>query len=257
MTSPDEPEETLLEKPFLDHLEDLRRTLICMAGALVLGMAAAIPLAPRVLHFLKAPLRRAVSDPDRFLRAMEVSGGFAAAMNIIFWTGLLISSPALVFFAARFVFPGLKRRERRAARRSFLFATALFAAGVAMCYRITLPAAIQIMLGVSEWMGIPVEFVTVSSYVRFALQLLIAFGLVFELPVALLVLGSVGLVNSAQLRRFRRHVIVALFIVAAVLTPPDVFSQLLMGVPLAALYEMCIWLLWWKERLRARGAEAR
>jgi sec-independent protein translocase protein TatC len=95
---------------------------------------------------------------------------------------------------------------------------------------------------------------TVTSYVTFALQLLIGFGLVFELPTILLALGKLGIVSSLQLRSMRRHAIVIILIVAAALTPPDVFSQLLMALPLVGLYEMCIWLVWMDERRKEKAA---
>jgi len=122
-----------------------------------------------------------------------------------------------------------------------------------MGYFLTLPVALKVMIGLNAWMGVRPEW-TVTSYVSFALQLLLAFGLVFELPILLLVLGRLGVVTSAQLREKRRHAIVGLFVVAMLLTPPDVFSQLVMAVPLVVLYEVCIWLIRATERTRSPPA---
>jgi sec-independent protein translocase protein TatC len=243
--------EDLGAKPFLDHLEDLRRTIIQCLAALVVGMGIALPLAPRLMGLLKAPLRYVTDNPDSFLRSLEVGGAFSIGMQIVFWTGLLFSAPFIFIFVAGFVFPGLTEREKRAVIGASGFAVVLFVFGVVLGYKLTLPAALNIMFGMHSWLGIRAEW-TVTSYVAFATQLLIAFGLVFELPALLLVLGKLGIIHSGQLRRFRRHAIVAALIIGMVLTPPDVFSQLLMAVPLIVLYEVCLWIVWAAERSAAR-----
>jgi sec-independent protein translocase protein TatC len=236
-------------KPFLEHLEDLRRTIIACAVALAAGICIATPFTPTIMALLKGPLRAVSDNPDQFLRSIEVGGAFSVSMKIAIWGGLLISAPFIFLFAGWFVFPGLTQREKRAVLQAGGLAVGLFALGVWMGYRLTLPAALKIMFGLHSWLGIRAEW-TVTSYVTFAMQLLICFGLVFELPAVLLVLGKLGIVSSAQLRHFRRHAIIVALIVAAVLTPPDVFSQLLMGIPLIALYELCIWLVWAAERAK-------
>ncbi len=233
-------------KPFLEHLEDLRRTLIGCAAALAVGMAIAGPLTPRILAVLKAPLRRITAEPDVFLRSIEVSGAFMATLQIAFWSGLLLAAPIILLLIGAFVFPGLTQRERRLVWRASGFAVLLFAAGVALGYCVTLPVALQVMFGIHRWLGIAAEW-TVTSYVAFSVQLLIAFGLVFEMPVVLLILGRLGVITSTQLREKRKYAVVILLIIAAVLTPPDVFSQILMAVPLILLYEICVWMIKWGE----------
>jgi sec-independent protein translocase protein TatC len=237
-------------KPFLDHLEDLRRTLIYCAGALVVGMLVAAPLAPKLLALLKAPLRYVTDNPDVFLRSLEVGGAFSVGMRIAFWAGLLFSAPFILVFVARFIFPGLTEREKRAVTSASGFAVLLFVFGVFLGYKLTLPAALSIMFSMHGWLGIRAEW-TVTSYVAFASQLLIAFGLVFELPTILLVLGKLGIISSDQLRHYRRHFVIVALIISAILTPPDVFSQLLMAIPLLLLYELCIWLVRATERKNA------
>ena len=213
----------------------------------------AVPLMPRTMMWLKAPLRGVTDNPDQFLRSLEVSGAFSVSMTMALWTGLLFSSPFLLLFIGAFIFPGLTRREKKAVINAGGFAVALFAFGVLFGYQFTLPAALKILFGMHAWLGIRAEW-TVTSYVTFVLQLLIGFGLVFELPTILLALGKLGIVSSLQLRSMRRHAIVMILIVAAALTPPDVFSQLLMALPLVGLYEMCIWLVWMDERRKEKGA---
>ncbi len=227
------------EKPFLDHLEDLRHMLIRCLVVLGVAVLAAIPLAPRFLGLLLAPLHQAVPDADSMLRSLEVAGAFTITLRIAFWSGLLVSSPVLVFTVGRFVFPGLTARERRVVARSGIWAVALFALGVGLAYWATLPVAIQVMFSLHAWLGVAAEW-TVTSYVTFATQLLIGFGLAFEMPVVVVILGRLGIVSAGQLRQARPLVMVILLVVAMVLTPPDIFTQLMMAVPLIVLYEGCI-----------------
>jgi sec-independent protein translocase protein TatC len=238
-------------KPFLEHLEDLRRAILWSLAFLAVGILIAIPLAPLVLYLVKVPLVRAGVDPAQFLRVLRVAGGFSTAMQVIFWTGLIISAPFIVFAVGNFVAPGLTVRERRTIGHAAGFAVVLFVAGVALGYFSTLPVAVRMMLGINKWMGISCEFVELGDYVSFVLGILLAFGLAFELPMIVVILGSLGIVSSKQLREKRRHVIVGIFIIAAILTPPDAMTQIMMAVPLVLLNELCIWLVWFRERKRA------
>ncbi len=250
MTSKDDNGEpgTLLA-PFLHHLEDLRRALAWSIGALFAGMGVAALLAPRALAILKAPLKTVVENPDTFLRTLDITGGMSVAMQTILWGGILISAPVIVLALAWFIFPGLTRKERRAVLAALGFAAGLFVLGVALCYYFALAPALTIMLWFNQWMGIPVDYVTVTSYVGFTLKLLLSFGLTFELPIVILLLGRLGIITSVQLRGKRRHAIVAILILAMVITPTqDPFSQLILAVPLIVLYEICIWLVWARER---------
>lgn len=250
MTTPDDTHPMLESiKPFLAHLEDLRRALIWSATALLIGMGVACGFAPTLFRILKAPLNGVVPDPDTFIRTLDVTGGISVAMQTIFWGGILFSAPVILFSLCWFVFPGLTRRERRALLGGLLFSALLFISGVLLCYFTALGPALTIMLWFNTWLGIPVEFFTITSYMGFVLKLLLSFGLAFELPVVLLVLGWLGIINSSHLRRWRRHSIVIILILAAIITPTqDPLSQLILAVPLIALYELCIWIMWARER---------
>lgn len=240
-------------KPFLEHLEELRRTLIGSVVALALGMAIALPLTPRLFQLLRAPLAQVTDHPEQFLRSLEITGGFAIALQMIFWTGLLFSAPVIILLIVRFVFPGLTRPERRAVLGASGFGLILFSGGVVLGYLITLPVALRVMLGLHQWLGIQAEW-TATSYVSFAVQLLLAFGLAFELPVVLMILGYLGLVSSALLLRFWRQAVVGILILAMVLTPgPDIFSQVVMAVPMLLLYGFCIVSIRLFERRRGQA----
>lgn len=247
MTLPDEQTD-LSFKPFVEHLDDLRKTVLWMAAFVFIGIAVAIPLAPTVLEWLKVPYYRAGLDDVVALRVIHVGGGLAIAMRVIIWSGLLVSLPFVVLSIGRFVFPGLKLSEKRSIMRGAGFSVGLFIAGVGMGYHWTLPIALQVMCNIERWMGTPAEFWETPGYVGFVLKLLIAFGLAFQLPVVLLVLGNLGVVSSRQLREKRRHVAVGLCVLAMFLTPSDPFTIILMAAPLIALYEACVWLIWARER---------
>lgn len=250
-TKPDPVPEPSAGKPFLDHLEDLRRALVRSALALVAGMAIVAPFAPRVFDVLKRPLAGAGVDPEGFLRTIDVAGALSLALRIVFWGGLVLAAPFMVFFLGAFVSPGLTPGERKAAARAILPSFALFFFGVALGYGVTLPVALRVMLQLHRWMGIRPEWV-VTSYASFALQLLLAFGLAFQLPVVVVILGRLGWVTAAGLRVARPYVIVGLLVLAMILTPPDVITQVLMAAPLMAMYEMCILLIAAWERGRAK-----
>lgn len=242
-------------KPFLEHLEDLRRTLIRCLLTLGLAVLACLPLAPRLLAVLTVPLAKAGAEPARFLRSLEVVGAFSVTLRVAFWSGLLISTPLLLGFVAAFVFPGLTPREKDVVVKTAGFALGLFTLGVVLGYELVLPVALRLMFRWHEWLGVRAEWV-VTAYVAFATQLLIGFGLAFELPVVVLALGRLGLVTSTWLREKRRHAIVAALVVGMLLTPPDVPSQLMMAVPLILLYEVCIWGVWMGERRARLGPPA-
>jgi sec-independent protein translocase protein TatC len=135
-----------------------------------------------------------------------------------------------------------------------VLAVLLFLTGVALGFSI-IPTALKAMFRVSEWMNAAPDFVRLPDYVSFVLKLLIAFGLMFELPIVVLALGAMGLVSSPQLREYRRYVIVGLFISAMLLTPPDPFTQVLMAAPMTLLYEACIWILWLHEKRSSAPTE--
>jgi sec-independent protein translocase protein TatC len=246
---PASPRESDPPKPFLQHLSDLRRALIGALASLLAGVLAAVPLAPRVFRLLQRPLAQVTGSADPFLRTLEVSGGITLAMRLVFWTGLLLSLPAILFFVGTFIAPGLTRRERGLIGWTLGAAAGLFILGAYAGYRFSLPLALSVMLRINEWMGIRTEWI-VSSYVVFALQLIAAFGLSFEFPVVVVLLGRLRILHAAQLRAHRRGAIVGILILAAVLTPPDVVSQLLMAVPMLALFEISIWLVAASEKKR-------
>lgn len=246
-------------KSFLGHLEDLRVAILLSACALLAGMLIAVPLAPRIMGLIENTVTMSGVEgisPSTFLRFIKLGSGLTMVMKIGFWGGLIISLPVILIFVARFVFPGLTQRERRCVSYSMFFAGGLFVTGVLVGYFTSIPLVIRMMFGINAWLGCQCEFVEITDYVSLILELLLVFGLVFELPVVIVALGSLGIVSSRQLRDKRRHMIVILMVVAMFLTPPDPLSLVLMSIPMIALYEACIWIVWYRERaVLRRSAE--
>ncbi len=237
-------------RPFLEHLADLRRALVQALAVFAAASALVIPLAPTVLRILKWPLRNVVADHDTFLVSYEVAAGFMVMLRLVFSAGLLLAAPWMLFIFGRFVFPGLTALERRTVRRYAGLAVLMFFLGAGFAFGLILPMALRVMLRVHQWMGIPVANVLATNYISFATQLLLGFGLAFEMPVVLLAMGQAGLVNAAQLRARRRHVAVTLLIVAMLMTPQDIATQLLMALPLFLLFEGCIFLIAREEKAK-------
>jgi len=146
------------------------------------------------------------------------------------------------------VFPALTNREKFVLMTILVAGSALFLAGVALAYSKTLPMIVVAFQKINEWVGIPSTIIRIDGYISIVLKTIIAFGLVFQLPIILFVLGWFGIVTSKSLREKRRVAIVLSFFLAMFLTPPDPMSQLFMAMPLCILYELSIWLIWLKEK---------
>ena len=266
---------------FVDHLRELRARLRNSVLALIGGFAVAYTFKEEIFFFLLQPLldswdRLRAANPT--LGAAQLNFGsliepFWTYFGLALWAGIFLSSPFIFHQLWKFVAPGLYRRERRF---GFWFAgtSALsFAGGALFCYYLVLPVVYDFLLGyasanvaeISRPFGIEYSLgdtVTLQptlfmrDYLDFARKLLLGFGLVFELPLFLFSLALMGVVTHRGLWRFNRWWIVISFTVAAILTPPDVMSQILMAVPLVVLYNLSIVLAWLVTRRRERREAA-
>jgi sec-independent protein translocase protein TatC len=232
------------DRPFLEHLEAFRTMLFQCVITVGICMAACIPLAKPILYWLRKPLVDAAAATGFEYQLITLSPieAFIQIVKIIFVSGLIVSAPILIFFIGLFVLPGLKKSEQKVLNYATFAGGILFIAGITMGYMMTLPVAINLMLRFNDTLGTVANW-GIDKYIGFVLQLLLGFGLAFELPMILIVLGKMGVVTSRGLRTYRRHVIVGLFVLAMLLTPPDPVTQLQMAIPLIVLYECCIWIL--------------
>ncbi|MFU8779564.1 MAG: twin-arginine translocase subunit TatC [Kiritimatiellia bacterium] len=237
-------------KSFGEHLADFRRLLVQVLVCLFIGISVSLPLAPRVYAWLKIPFER--SGLDVTLRVTQVGGGFSVFLRVSLWSGLLLSFPVLVVLVALYLLPALHERERWLAWQLGGASFGLFLLGSWMAYHGTVPVALRFMTRVENWMETPAIFWEVDSYIRFVVRLLLAFGVAFQLPVLIVLLGRAGFVTTQQLRSSRRYVITGLSVLAMLLTPPDPFTMVLMALPLIVLFEMTIWLLVGMDKARPK-----
>jgi sec-independent protein translocase protein TatC len=237
-------------KSFVGHLDDLRKTIILAAIFVAIGICIAIPLAPYILRVLEIPYYKMGLDQSVALKSNEVGDGLSIAMRVSIWSGLILSMPFVVWVVGGFIFPGLKKNEKHAITRGSIFSVALFALGVWMGFKWTVPTALVVMKKIADWIGAPPAFWRIPGYVSFVLKILLAFGLTFQMPIVLLILGNMGLITSKLLREYRRHVWIGLMVLAMFLTPSDPFTMIMMAMPLIVLYEGCIWMIWAKDRTR-------
>jgi len=251
---PEDPHEEHAQ-PFLDHLEELRNTLLWCVGALFLGVLITFAFTPKILSFLMTPLDGLVENPREFLRSLQVTGAFMVWLRIAAWSGLLISSPFIVYFLARFIFPGLKERERDVLVKASGFAVLMFVVGVVFAYTVGLPISLKMMLKLHADLAIAAEW-TVNDYVAFTTQLMIGFGLAFEMPVVVLILGRLGIVTVDQLCDKRKHVFLVTLVVGMLLTPQDIASMFILAIPLYALFEMCVLILRFQGPVAVESADA-
>lgn len=226
-------------KPFLDHIEDLRRMLIKMILALGIMMILSFVFQAQIIHFIQAPLD--AIDPDKKnLRNLGIADPLSIAIELSFYSGLVLSFPFLVLFLAEFILPALTKSERRMMYPAAGVSLGLFLAGSGFAYYFVLPPALDYFFNYSKSLGWSPEW-TVRDYFSFTTQFVISFGLAFELPLAVLILVKLEILSYEILQRTRAFAVVIIMIAAAVITPTtDVFTLLLMAGPMYLLYEGCI-----------------
>lgn len=222
----------------MDHLTELRGRLVRCCIAVCIGFAACWAVVDPIFDILIQPLL-AVLPQGTHAQYTTLPEAFFTRMYIAFVAGVFLASPAIFYQIWAFVAPGLYDEEKRHILPVAILSAIFFVAGGAFCYFIVFPFAFSFFVSFST----PDIVITpkVSDYLSFVLKLLIAFGLIFEMPIFTLFLARMGILTAAIMRKGRRYAIVGIFILAAILTPPDVVSQLLMACPMLLLYEASIW----------------
>ncbi len=239
--------------PLLDHLIELRRRLLWSFAAFGVAFLGCLYVARPIFAFLVQPLLRAGQGKIIYTDIFEA---FFVELKVALFAALMIAFPVMATQLWRFIAPGLYAKEKRAFLPFLLMTPILFAGGAAMAYYVAMPIALTYLLGYSgDVGGIQQEALPgVGNYLNFVTKFILGFGLAFLLPVLLMLLERAGIVTRDQLKRGRRYAIVAIVAVAAVLTPPDILSQILLAVPLYLLYEFAIIAIWFTQRRRATEA---
>jgi sec-independent protein translocase protein TatC len=240
--------------PLLDHLIELRRRLLWSCVALAAAFGICLYFARPIFAILVQPLLEAGQGKIIYTDIFEA---FFVELKVALFAALMIAFPVFATQIWRFVAPGLYRNEKRAFLPFLALTPVLFAMGASLAYYVAMPIALKFLLGYSgEIGGITQEALPgVGNYLSFVTRFIFGFGVAFQLPVLLMLLERAGIVSRAQLISGRRYAIVASFAVAAVLTPPDIFSMLLLAIPLCILYELAILAIWFTQRRKTKAVD--
>jgi sec-independent protein translocase protein TatC len=242
--------ESETSKPVLEHLEDLRWTVVKVAITLVIAMFLCFAFRSTLVRVMQAPLREV--DPQvGGLRALGITDSITISFHLAFYAGIVLSFPLLLYFLAEFVLPALTLMEKRFVLPAIFVSFALFLLGVLICYFWLLPKTILFFFRDTQSLGWAPAW-TVEQYYSFVTRFIIGFGLAFELPVVVLALVKFGLITYRFMARTRPYAMVLIFVLATIITPtPDILTLISMGLPMCLLYEGCIWISWAMERRRS------
>ncbi|HDG97757.1 MAG TPA: twin-arginine translocase subunit TatC [Desulfobacterales bacterium] len=225
------------KQPFLSHLEELRKRLVACAIAVGIGFVAAYFFKERLFELLVMPLKRVLPEGDKLIFT-NLPEMFFTYLKVSFVAGLLAAMPFIFYEIWMFVAPGLYQKEKKFLIPFVISSSILFVGGALFGYFVVFPFGFKFFMSFANEYIRPLP--SVKQYFAFSTKLLLAFGLVFELPVATFFLTKMGLVTDVFLRKQRKFAILLIFVAAAILTPPDVITQIMMAGPLLALYEISI-----------------
>jgi len=247
------------QAPLLDHLIELRTRLLRSVMALGVAFVVCFYFADEIFGFLVRPLTAAFPPGEGRLIYTKLYEAFFVEIKVALFAAFFVSFPIIANQLWAFVAPGLYSREKRAFLPFLIATPVLFMLGAAMAYYVVMPTAFRWFVGFEgERGGMKLEALPgTGDYLSLVMQFILAFGISFLLPVLLMLLNRAGIVTRDQLAKARRYVIVAVFAVAAVITPPDVVSQLLLAVPLLVLFEGSLVLMRITERRQAAERAAR
>lgn len=239
--------------PLLDHLVELRARLLRCVWALLISGIVCYYFSDKLFAFLVAPLKDAYGTHAGKLVYTKLYEAFFVQLKVAIFGAFFVSFPVIANQLWAFIAPGLYAKEKRALLPFILATPVLFLMGAALAYYVVMPTAFHFFLGFQgDAGGVQIEALpTAESYLALVMQFTLAFGISFLMPVLLMLLNQAGIVSRAQLVSVRRYMIVAAVAVAAVLTPPDVVSQLMLAVPLILLYELSLIAMWFTDRRRA------
>jgi sec-independent protein translocase protein TatC len=231
----------------LEHLRELRKRLLWSAIAVVVTTSVCFFFISDIKDILTAPAG------DINLIFIEITEGFSTSMRIALMAGIVLAMPFLIYQFLMFVIPALTRRERRMVYIILPFVTIMFAGGIVFGYFFLIPPATKFLLSFGSALAEPQ--IRISDYINFITRLLVAIGILFELPVLTSFLARIGVITSKWLASRRKIVIIISFVVAAIITPtPDAVNQSIVAGTMIVLYEISIWMAWLVQRRRAKAS---
>lgn len=235
------------QQTLTDHLRELRTCLVRSLWGILLATIVCYYYSDIIFEWIRAPIREFL--PTGGLVFTAPTDKFMAFLKVSFFSGIVLSCPWWLYQVWRFVAPGLYANEKKYSLSFIFIGTALFLIGVCFAYYLAVPAAFHFLMTFGGDVDKPM--ITIDHYLHFLTTFLVIFGLAFELPLVIVLLGMTGVVSQAFLREKRRYIIVGISLVAAVVTPPDVMSMILLLVPMYILFEISILFVGFFERRRA------
>lgn len=230
------------EYPLMEHLEEIKKRLKYIIIVVLILFIAGYSQGKVLINFFQAPILKVLPE-DATLTMLKVTEMFFVEVKVSFIAALIVATPFILYQLWLFIAPGLYMHERRYIYSFVIFASILFLIGAAFAYLIVFPFGFKFFLSYVANADYQVSAtLSMSEYINFVIHLVVAFGVVFELPAIVFLLAKVGIINEEMLIKYRRYAIVIIFILAAVLTPPDPFSQLIMAFPLILLYQLSIYI---------------
>jgi sec-independent protein translocase protein TatC len=225
-----------LQESFLSHLFELRDRVIKAGLAIIIVFASLVYWAPDIFHIFAQPLLSSLPAGGKMI-VTDITGSFFVPMKVTMLVAFLIALPWVLYQLWAFIAPGLYQHERKLVVPLVVSSYSLFLFGMAFAYFLVFPTVFNFMAQYNAPLGAEMS-TDIDKYLSFAMTTFLAFGITFEVPVVVVVLVRMGIVTLAKLRESRPYVIVGAFIIAAIVTPPDVLSQLLLAIPMILLYEL-------------------
>lgn len=240
--------------PFLEHLEELRRRLIICFIAVLIGIIVSYGFKEEIFKILAQPLLNALSnESQQMLIYTAPHEAFMTYLKVSILSGIALACPIILFEFWCFVAPGLYEHEKKYLFPIVALSVLFFLGGALFGYFIVFPFSFRFFASFATDFITPM--ISTREFLSFATRLLLVFGIVFEMPLVVFFMARMGLISDTFLRRQRKYALLIVFIAAAILTPPDVFTQLLMAMPLLILYEMSVWIAYFFSRKRKTQEE--
>ncbi len=231
-----DPQDASQQETFISHLVELRERLVKAVAGVILIFLGLVYWAPTIFNLFARPLMESLPKGGKMI-VTDVTGSFFVPMKVTLLVAFLIALPWVLYQIWQFVAPGLYQHEKRLIMPLVTSSYLLFLCGVAFAYFLVFPTVFHFMAHYNAPLGAEMS-TDIDKYLSFAMTTFLAFGITFEVPVVVIVLVRFGIVELEKLKQIRPYVIVGAFIIAAIVTPPDVLSQLLLAVPLVLLYEL-------------------